>query len=38
MTPDAWVDIACRIVGRSLTAAEVEQYLAGRPVRACVIE
>ncbi len=38
MTPDAWVDIACRIVGRSLTAAEVEQYLAGRPARACVSE
>jgi WD40 repeat protein len=38
MTSDAWVDTACRIVDRSLTAAEVEQYLAGRPARACVAE
>lgn len=36
MTADAWVDLACRIVGRSLTAAEAEQYLDAASPRACL--
>ncbi|HNS01490.1 MAG TPA: WD40 repeat domain-containing protein [Anaerolineae bacterium] len=35
MTPEKWVDIACRIVGRPLSEAEIGQYLSGEPARAC---
>lgn len=36
MTPEAWVDIACRIVGRPLSAFEIEQYLDGEAAQPCV--
>jgi WD40 repeat protein len=36
MTHDAWVAIACRIAGRTLSAAEIDQYLDGETAHACV--
>ncbi|MFZ2359003.1 MAG: hypothetical protein WA040_06635 [Anaerolineae bacterium] len=35
MTQDAWTAIACRIVGRPLSTAEIEQYLDGEAAHAC---
>jgi WD40 repeat protein len=36
MTPTAWMDIACRIVGRSLSDAEIEQFLDGEATQPCI--
>jgi hypothetical protein len=36
MTTAAWVDIACRIVGRPLTDAEVERFLDGEARQPCL--
>jgi WD40 repeat protein len=36
MTPTAWMDIACRIVGRPLSDAEIEQFLDGKAAQPCV--
>jgi WD40 repeat protein len=36
MTTTAWVDIACRIVGRPLADAEVERFLDGEARQPCL--
>lgn len=35
MRPQVWVEIACRIVGRPLSDAELGQYLPGESAHAC---
>jgi WD40 repeat protein len=36
MTTAAWVDIACRIVGRPLSEAEIERFLDGEARQPCI--
>ncbi len=36
MTTDAWVEIACRIVGRPLSDAETERFLDGEAKQPCM--